>query len=57
MPSLREGRQAVISYGARTGVWDKVVFLIIFFSNLSNYSNLLLLLFGRPAQTLWAPVQ
>ena len=27
-------------YRVRAGVWDKVIFLIIFFSNLSNYSNL-----------------
>ena len=49
---MREGRQVVISYltGQWAGVWDKVIFLIIFFSNLSNYSNLLLLLFNRPTR-------
>ena len=34
---MREGRHVVISYRARAGGWDKVIFLIIFFSNLSNY--------------------
>ena len=57
---MREGRRVMIPYrtmGRDSGQGDTEgrFFLIIFFSKLSNYSYLLLLLFGHPTQTVRAP--
>ena len=58
---MREGRQMVISYramdgGLGQGDTEGAGLFNKFFSNLSKYSNLLLLLFSSPTQTGRVPV-